>query len=49
MTSGSFDNLPTPYLSLLQVAQDGHQLDVTPLQELKGGRSGAFLYLASVS
>ncbi|MEP6895637.1 MAG: hypothetical protein ABI986_08525, partial [Chloroflexota bacterium] len=49
MPSLNFDNLPSEYQHLLQVAKETHQLDVAPLDELKGGRTGAFLYLASVS
>jgi len=49
MPSLNFDNLPPEYQHLLQLAKETHQLNVVPLDELKGGRTGAFLYLASVS
>ena len=41
--------LPPEHQSLLQLAKEQHSLDVVPLQELKVGQTGAFLYLASVS
>jgi predicted ATPase len=44
-----FAKLPPAHQHLLQLAKDQHSLDVVPLQELKGGQTGAFLYLASVS
>jgi predicted ATPase/DNA-binding NarL/FixJ family response regulator len=44
-----FTKLPPEHQRLLQLAKDQHGLDVVPLQELKAGQTGAFLYLASVS
>jgi predicted ATPase/class 3 adenylate cyclase len=44
-----FLNLPPEYQDLLSIAKEKHNLDVTPLQALTGGRTGAFLYLVSVS
>jgi predicted ATPase len=41
--------LPPEYQLLLKLAEEKHHLAVTPLQELKGGRTGALLYLASVA
>lgn len=45
----NFDKLSPEYQHLLQLAKEKHGLEVVPLQELKGGQTGAFLYLASVS
>ncbi len=47
MPSPTFDKLPADYQYLLQLAKEKYQLDVAPLDELKGGRTGAFLYLVS--
>jgi non-specific serine/threonine protein kinase len=47
MPSPKFDQLPAEYQYLLQLAKEDYQLDVAPLAELKGGRTGAFLYLVS--
>jgi len=47
MPSPNFDKLPPDYQYLLQLAKEKYQLDVAPLDELKGGRTGAFLYLVS--
>jgi len=44
-----FDKLPLEYQHLLSIAKEKHNLEVTPLQALAGGRTGAFLYLVSVS
>jgi hypothetical protein len=44
-----FTKLPPEHQRLLQRAKEQHSLDVVPLQELKAGQTGAFLYLASVS
>jgi predicted ATPase len=48
MPSPNFDTLPPEYQYLLQLAKEKNQLEVAPLDELKGGRTGAYLYLASV-
>jgi len=45
----TFDSLPPDYHHLLELARETYGLDVAPLAELRGGRTGAFLYLASVS
>ena len=44
-----FKSLPPEYQNVLRLAQDTHSIDVTPLQEIKGGRTGAYLYLVSVA
>jgi predicted ATPase len=49
MPSPDFSKLPPEYQHLLQLAKEVQGLDIVPLQELKGGQTGAFLYLASVS
>jgi predicted ATPase len=48
LTDG-FGSLPPEYQELLHLAQDTHGIRLTPLQELSGGRTGAYLYLVSVS
>src|SRR4026209_1348443 len=49
MPSPDFNKLPPEHQRLLQLAKEQHSLDVIPLQELKAGQTGAFLYLASIS
>jgi predicted ATPase len=44
-----FSSLPDEYQALLNAAQDGHDLQLTPLQALSGGRTGALLYLVSAA
>ncbi|HTP08296.1 MAG TPA: tetratricopeptide repeat protein [Anaerolineae bacterium] len=44
-----FRSLPPEYQHIIQLAQDQHHVDVTPLQELSGGWSGALIYLVSVA
>ena len=44
-----FESLPDDYQKVLRFAQDQHGIRVVPLQELKGGFTGAVLYLVSVS
>jgi len=45
----NFTKLPPEHQRLLQLAKEQYSLDVVPLQELKAGQTGAFLYLVSVS
>ena len=47
MPSPMFDKLPPDYQYLLQLAKEKYQRDVAPLDELRGGRTGAFLYLVT--
>jgi predicted ATPase len=47
--TGSFESLPPEFQDVLRRAEDTLQIELTPLQELKGGRTGAHLYLVSVS
>jgi hypothetical protein len=47
--SADFKDLPTDYQRVLSLAQERHSIKITPLEELKGGRTGARLYLVSVS
>ena len=47
--SAEFGKLPPEYQHLLRLAKEKHNLDVVPLEALKGGQTGAFLYLVSVS
>ena len=49
MSPSDFGGLPPEYQRLLHLAKEEHHLDVVPLQALTGGRTGAFLYLVSVS
>jgi predicted ATPase/class 3 adenylate cyclase len=49
MSPPDFGKLPPEYQHLLHLAKEKHHLDVAPLEELKGGQTGAFLYLVSVS
>ena len=49
MSPPDFGKLPHEYQRLLQLAKEKHHFDVAPLEALKGGRTGAFLYLVSVS
>lgn len=47
--STDFQSLPAEYQAVLRLAQDTYRIDVTPLQLLVGGWSGAIVYLVSVS
>jgi predicted ATPase/class 3 adenylate cyclase len=44
-----FYSLPDDYQRLLITAQERYGIEVVPLEELRGGRTGALLYLVSVS
>jgi len=44
-----FHSLPQEYQHVIQLAQEQHRINITPLQELVGGRSGAMVYLVSVA
>ncbi len=44
-----FQSLPPEYQKVIQLAQDQHNISITPLQELVGGWSGAAIYLVSVT
>ncbi len=45
----NFKSLPDDFQNLLRLAQEKLNIEITPLQELKGGRTGAHLFLVSVS
>ena len=47
--AAAFSILPPPYQRLVVHSQDENSIVVTPLQQLKGGLSGAYIFLASVS
>ena len=49
MSPSDFSKLPPEYQHLLNIAKEKHNLHVTPLQVLAGGRTGAFLYLVSIT
>ncbi len=44
-----FSSIPTEYQNVLRLAQDKFNIEIIPLLELKGGRTGAYLFLVSVS
>jgi predicted ATPase len=44
-----FSTIPAEYQNVLRLAQDKFNIEVIPLMELKGGRTGAYLFLVSVS
>ena len=44
----SFEALPADFQQVIQLAEDRHGINVTPLQELGGGRSGALVFLVRV-
>jgi predicted ATPase len=46
--AAGFLSLPLDFQRVIQLAQDQHNISVTPLQQLSGGWSGALIYLASV-
>ena len=47
--ASGFESLPADYQNVLILAQQQHGIQVVPLQELKGGFTGAALYLVSVT
>jgi predicted ATPase len=47
--AAGFQSLPPEYQAVLHLAQDQHNVVVTPLQLLVGGWSGAIVYLVSIS
>ncbi len=47
--ASEFDSLSADYQNVIRFAQRQHSIRVVPLQELKGGFTGAALYLVSVS
>jgi predicted ATPase len=47
--ASGFQSLPPEYQHVIQLAQDEHNITITPLQELVGGWSGAVIYLVSVA
>lgn len=49
MSSPDFSSLPPDYQHILRVAQERLQIETVPLKQLLGGRTGARLYLVSVS
>lgn len=46
---GEFNALPLEHQAILKLAQEQHNIEIAPLQELVGGRTGAFLHLVSIS
>ena len=44
-----FQSLPIEYQNVIRLAQDQHEIGITPLQTLVGGWSGAMVFLVSVS
>ena len=47
--ANDFSSLPPEYQEVLRHAREIHGIEITPLQELKGGRTEACLYLVSVT
>ena len=47
--AGEFESLSADYQNVIRFAQHQHGIRIVPLQELKGGFTGAVLYLVSVS
>ncbi len=47
--ASGFESLSADYQNVIRSAQHQHGIRIVPLQELKGGFTGAVLYLASVS
>ena len=47
--AGEFESLAEDYQNVIRLAQQQHRIALVPLQELKGGFTGAVLYLVSVS
>jgi predicted ATPase len=47
--ASDFQSLSPEYQHILRLAQEQHNIAITPLQQLAGGRSGALIYLVSVS
>ena len=47
--SDKFKSLPVEYQEVISLTQNTNNIRVTPLMELKGGQTGAYLYLVSVS
>jgi len=45
---GGFQSLPAEYQNLISLAQERHSIQITPLQVLAGGWSGARVYLVSI-
>jgi hypothetical protein len=39
--SNNFKSLPSEFQNIIRQAQDEHNIEITLLQELKGGRTGA--------
>ena len=49
MTQQYFPSLPDEYQQVLYLAQQQNSIEVIPLEEIKGGRTGAKLFLVSIS
>jgi predicted ATPase len=47
--AADFHSLPPEYQGVICLAQDQHNITITPLQVLVGGWSGAVIYLVSIS
>ncbi|HAY85372.1 MAG TPA: hypothetical protein DCY42_10765 [Chloroflexi bacterium] len=45
----SFQSLPPEYQQVIKLAQERYKIDLSPLQELAGGWSGAIIYLVRVA
>jgi len=49
VTQQNFPSLPDEYQQVLYLAQQQNSIEVIPLEEIKGGRTGAKLFLVSIS
>jgi len=47
--ANTFTSLPPEYQAVIRLAQEQHEISITPLQELVGGWSKAAVYLVSVA
>ena len=47
--SEDFGSIPPEYQDVLRLAQETHNIKVTPLQQLKGGGTGACLYQVGIT
>lgn len=47
--AAGFQSLPPDFQRIIQLAQDQHNINITPLQQLGGGWSGALINLVSVT
>ena len=49
MTQPTFASLPVEFQNILQQVKEEQEIEIVPLEELKGGRTGARLFLVSIA